>query len=127
MGERPPTQEPGNVWGIEAVVCGFAALEGFHRQRVPKAKRNAFPGPEVGQPLPGAETVAADDQIGSGGRDGLQNRFWASGHVPVEQTLSRLVENTESHGAGMPIEAAVKLVLLGVEAHEVFSSGDLAT
>jgi hypothetical protein len=33
----------------------------------------------------------ADDQIGAVGRDGLQKRFWASGHVLLEQNLSILV------------------------------------
>jgi hypothetical protein len=33
-----------------------------------------------------------------------------------------VVENTDVHGAGMQVDAAVKLMLLGVEAHEVSSS-----
>jgi hypothetical protein len=68
----------------------LAPVDGFHIQRLPEDKRNSFTGTEVGQPLPGEETGDADDQIGPVGCDGLQKRLWASGHVPVEQNLSRL-------------------------------------
>jgi hypothetical protein len=68
----------------------------------------------------------ADDQIGAVGRDGLHQRFWGSGPVPVEQPRSLLGYNTAIHGASMQIDAAVKLVRLSVEAPEVSSSPEVA-
>jgi hypothetical protein len=79
------------VLSIAPVVCGVAAVDGVPRQRLPKDQRHAFTGPAVGQPIPREATFDADDPIGPVGRDGLQQRFWASGHVPVEQQRCRLV------------------------------------
>jgi hypothetical protein len=67
----------------------------------------------------------ADDQICPVGRHGLEERFWASWHVPVEKNLSILVYDTEVHGAGMQIDAAVILVRRGVESPEVSSSPEV--
>jgi hypothetical protein len=33
----------------------------------------------------------ADDQLGPVGRNGLEERFWTSRHVPVEKHLALLV------------------------------------
>jgi hypothetical protein len=117
-----PAQEHGNVLGLKAVILGFAPMDGFPIQRMPKDKRHAFTGTVVGQPIPGEESVRRrHDHICLVGRDGLQKRCWASWQVPVEKHLSALVEDTEIHGAGMQIEATVTLMLLRVEAPEVSS------
>jgi hypothetical protein len=79
-----------------------------------RAQRSASPS-QVKSPFD------ADDHICLVGRDSLQKRCWARWQVPVEKHLSTLVEDTEIHGAGMQIEAAVTLMLLSVEAPEVSS------
>ena len=111
-----------NFLGVDFVVFGLATVDGFHIKRMPEDKRHTFTGAEVGQPIPGEETCDADDQIGPVRRDGFEKRLRASRHVPVHQNLAILVQDAEVHGAGMQIDAAVKLVLLGVESHEVSSS-----
>jgi hypothetical protein len=120
--EHLTTAQDGNLVRVERVVCGLAPRERLPRARVAEPKRHPVARTAIGQPLPGEETVDADDQIGAGGRDGLQKRFWASGHVPVEQTLSTLGEDTEGQAASLSIDAAGELVRLGVESPEVSSS-----
>ena len=56
------------------------------------------------------------------GRDGLEKWLWARWHIPVHQNLPILVQDTEVHGAGVQVDATIKLVLFGVESHEVSSS-----
>jgi hypothetical protein len=42
--------------------------------------------------------------------------------MPVEKDLPILAQDTDVHGAGMEVDTTIKLVLLGVESHEVSSS-----
>jgi hypothetical protein len=86
--EHPAPEQDGHLVRVDRVVCGLAPMDRLHRERVAEHKRNPFARTEVGQPIPGEETFDADDQIGPVGRDGLQKRLWASGHVPMEQHLS---------------------------------------
>src|SRR5262249_14699910 len=97
-------------------------MDGFHIKRIPEDKRNAFTGAGGGQPIPGEETFDVDDEIGPVRHDGFEKRLGASWHVLVQQNLAILVQDVEVHSAGMQIDAAVKLMLLGVESHEVSSS-----
>jgi hypothetical protein len=46
----------------------------------------------------------------------------AGGHMAVYQDLTILVEDAKIHGASVQVAATIKLVLLGVELHEVSSS-----
>ena len=77
---------------------------------------------EVGEPVPGEDAFDGDDQIVPIGRNGLEKRLWAGFHIAVQQDLAVLVQDTDVHGAGMQVDATVKLVLFGVESHEVSSS-----
>ena len=52
----------------------------------------------------------------------LRNGSGAGLHIAVQQDLAILVQDADVHAAGMQIDATVKLVLLGVESHEVSSS-----
>src|SRR6266581_2813018 len=111
-----------HLLGVDGVVFGLAAVDGFHREGVAQDKRNAFPCAEVGKPVPGADTGDAHDQMLAVGRNSLEKRVWSGWHIPVDKHLSLLVQDAEGHGASMQIDAAVKLVLFRVESHEVSSS-----
>jgi hypothetical protein len=43
----------------------------------------------------------------------------------VESDLALLVQEAEVHGAGMQVDATIKLVLLSIESHEVSSSPEV--
>jgi hypothetical protein len=93
-----------------------------HIKGVSKDKRNAFPGAEGGEPVPGEEAFDAHNQMLAVGCNGLEKRVRSGWHMPVYKDLAILVQDTEGHGAGMQVNATVKFVLFGVESHEVSSS-----
>jgi hypothetical protein len=68
------------------------------------------------------DALNGNDNIVTRGRNGLEQGIWTSFHVPMHHNLAVLGENADIHGTGMQIDAAVKWVLFGVEAHEVSSS-----
>jgi hypothetical protein len=72
--------------------------------------------------VPGEEALDTDDEIFPVGRNGFEERFGGGLHMPVEQDLPLLVQDTEIHGARVQVDATVKLVWFGVESHEVSSS-----
>jgi hypothetical protein len=56
------------------------------------------------------------------GRDGLEQGVGTGWHIPMQSHLAVLTQDTDVHGAGMQVDATVKWMLVGVEAHEVSSS-----
>src|SRR5206468_3575289 len=100
----------------------FAAMDSFHIQGMAEDKRQSLLRTQVGEPVPRKYALHGDDHILPIGGNDLQKRLWARLHIAMHQDLAVVVENTDVHGAGMQVDAAVKLMLLGVEAHEVSSS-----
>jgi hypothetical protein len=93
--------------GVDRVVCGLAAVDGFPIQRVPEDIRYPFAGTQVCQPVPGEETGDTDDDGLPRGRDSLEQGCWPSGPIPVPHTLTVLTQDTDVHGADMQIDTAV--------------------
>jgi len=120
--EHAAAEQDSDFLGVHPVVVGFATMAGFHRQGMAEDNRQAFVGTQVGEPVPRKDALhGADDIFPIGGND-LQKRLWARLPIAVDQNRAGLVQETDVHGAGMQVDAAVKWVLLGVEAHEVSSS-----
>jgi hypothetical protein len=122
LGEPPATEPHRNFLGIDFVVFGFAAVDGFPLQGMPEDKRHVFSCTPVGQPVPGKEAFDTDDKILPIGRDGFEKGLWASGPIAVHQDRAIPMQDAEGHRASVPVDTARKLVLLGVESHEVSSS-----
>jgi hypothetical protein len=122
LGEHPATEQHSNFLGIDFVVFGFAAVDGFPLQGMPEDKRHVFSCTPVGQPVPGKEAFDTDDKILPIGRDGFEKGLWASGPIAVHQDRAIPMQDAEGHRASVPVDTARKLVLLGVESHEVSSS-----
>jgi hypothetical protein len=108
-------------------VFGLAAVDRFHIQRVPEANGNLFLGTEVGEPVSGQETCDHDDQILPIGCNGLAPRLWTGFHVAMQEDLAVLAEATHVHATSMQINAAIRVVLFGVESPEVSSSSSDVT
>ena len=89
---------------------------------MPEDKRNRCAGAQVSKPVPREEACDTEDELLPVRRDGLEERVWASWHMPVPQDRAVPVHATEVHGAGMQITATVKWVLLRGEAPEVSSA-----
>jgi hypothetical protein len=132
MAERQNTQpvptpsgdveEQGTRRRVELVLGRFAPMASVQRQGLAPHAGPAGTGPEVGEPRPGDETCDAHAQGLSRGRHGLEQRGWSGRHVPVDEARAVLVQDAESHGAGMQVDATGQGVLLGGESHEVSSS-----
>src|SRR5207244_10902230 len=122
LGEHTAAQEHGNFLRINAVIFCFATVDGFPIQRVPEDKWYPFLGTQVSKPVPGEDTFHCDHHMSTIGGNGLEQRLRACGHITMHYDLAVLTQDTDVHGAGMQIDAAVKWVLLGVEAHAVSSS-----
>jgi hypothetical protein len=89
---------------------------------MPKHERNPLTSAEVGEPVPGKDTLDGHDDIGAIQCNSPKECLWTGFHVLVQQNLPSLVQDADIHATGMQIDAAVKLVWLGVESHEVSSS-----
>jgi hypothetical protein len=100
LGEHPATEQDRNFLCVELVVCSVATRDGFPIERVPEDTRHPCARTEVGQPRPGEEAFDADDESGPVGCHGLETRFWASRHMPVDKTLAILVQDAEGPWCG---------------------------
>jgi hypothetical protein len=72
--------------------------------------------------VPGEEAFDGDDHRLPIRRNGPQQGLGACRHMAMPQDLAVLAEETHVHTASMQINAAIRLVLPGVESHEVSSS-----
>jgi hypothetical protein len=69
--------------------------------------------------VPREQAFGRDDEPCSRGRNDFQKGLRARLHMPVHENLAALVEDTDVHGTGMQIDAAITRVWLGVEAPEI--------
>jgi hypothetical protein len=115
LGEHPTAEQDGNLVGVDLVFCGLAAVDGLHVEGVAEDKRAPFLGTQVCEPVSGEEPFNGDDNVGPRGRHDLEKRLWASSHIAVHHDLAVLVQDTDVHGSGMKVEAAISFVLLGAE------------
>ena len=115
--EEATAQERCDLVGVDPVVLGLAAVDRLHVEGVAEDEGNPFARAEVGEPVPGEHALDGDDEVLAVRRDGLQEELRVSLDVLLEKGVSSLVENTEKHGAGMQINAAVELVMPRVELH----------
>jgi hypothetical protein len=118
LGEHPAPQQDGDLVGVDPVVLGFAAVDGFHIEGVPEDEADPFGGAEIGEPVPGEHALDGNDEVFAVRGDRVEERLRGRPEVAVQQDLARLVEDAQIHRAGVEIDAAVVLVLLGVKAHD---------
>jgi hypothetical protein len=84
--------------------------------------RQPLPSTQISKPVPGEEACNADNQIRTIGCNRLEKGVWSRWHMAVDQDFPTLVQDANVHGPGMQVDPAVKLMLFGVESHEVSSS-----
>jgi hypothetical protein len=120
--EHAPTEQHGDLLGVDRVVLRRAPMDGVHRQGVAQDTRQPFLGTQVGEPVPRQETCDGDANMVPIGRKGLEHGIGTGWHIPVHKDFPILVQNTEGHGTSVQVDTTIKWVLLGVEAHEVSSS-----
>jgi hypothetical protein len=99
-------------------------VDGFHVEGMTQHEGNTRLSTEISQPVPGEDTFHTDNEVLPIGSNSLEKRFGSRLHIPVQDDLPIPIQDAEIHATGMQIDAAVKLVLLGVESHEVSSSSE---
>ena len=102
---------------IDAIVFGFASMDGLHIESVPEDEGDILIGSEIGKPIPGEGAFDANDDIAAKWLDGGEELIRIGFDVSFETDFAGLIENAEKHGAGMDINTAIILVLFGVESH----------
>ena len=98
-------------------------MDGFHVKCMTKHKRNGFTVTQIGQPVPDEQAFDGDDDVLPIRLDGPEKRFRIGFKVFVKHGVAFLIQNADVHGSGVQIDAAIVLVLLGIESHRVSSFG----
>jgi hypothetical protein len=114
------------VWVSIVSLLAVPAAIGLHRAGMAEDEGKGLLGTQVREPRPGEDPCDRDDEVVTIGRNRRETRLRAGLHVLVQHDLAVLVEDADVHGAGLPIEATVCLVLWGVKAPAVsscFASG----
>jgi hypothetical protein len=116
---RQPTspEEGRNLWRIDRVVCGLAAMKRLHGEGMAQDEGKACSGTEIRQPVPGKETLDSHHPMVARGRNRFQERLWSGLHVAVHEDFSVMAQEADVHAAGMQVDPTIKLMLLGGESH----------
>src|SRR4029453_6200590 len=125
--DHAAAQQDSDFLGIDFIVFGFAAMDGFHVKRVAQDELDSFLRAQIGQPVPAEDAFDGHDQVLAVGFDGFEESLGTGAEVTVQQNLPLGIEDTEIHPAGMQVDAAVIAVTLGIESHQVSSSWKLDT
>jgi hypothetical protein len=90
-GDHAAPEEHRDLLGVDLVVLGLAAVDGFHVQGMPQDERDALTGAEVGQPVPGEDALHRDDDVLPVGGDGAEEGFRGAWHLPMQKGGALLV------------------------------------
>ena len=115
--QHPAAHQPGDLVGVDLVVLGLAPVDGTHVQGMPEHEGNALAGTQVGHPVPGEHAFDRHHQILAEGLHGGQEGLRGALQVAREAHLAGCIQDAQVHLAGVQIDAAVVLVLTGIEFH----------
>jgi hypothetical protein len=99
--------------GIDLVVLGLTAVNGFQVQGMAEDEGNPRLGTEVREPVPREDTFDRDHEILAVGRNDLEQGVWAGLHITLPHDLPVSVQDADVHGPGMQGNATVEFVLCG--------------
>jgi hypothetical protein len=89
---------------------------------MPQDQGNLCARAEVSQPVPGKDTRDRNDAILTLRSNGPQQGIRTGLHVLMHENIASLVEDADLHRPRVQVDPALRLMLLGVEWHEVSSS-----
>lgn len=112
---HPPAEPHGHRVRINLIVFSLAAVNRCHREGMPEHKRSPLTSAEVGEPVPGQETLDGHDASGATWCHGPEEYLRTGLHVLVETDRPSLVQETDRPAPGMPTDAAIQVVLFGVK------------
>ena len=106
---------------FSASIVSFLVLPpwiAFRYSAWPSTKGMPSAGAQIGEPVPGEQALAADDQAVAVGRQRGQEVVGFRRQRRLRARSRRLASSdAERHGPGVQIDAAVESVLSGVESH----------
>ena len=76
-------EQHGDLVGVNLIVLGLAAVDGFHIEGMAQHEGNPFLRTEVCQPLPGEDALHGDHKIVAVRRTDAQKRFWGGRQILV--------------------------------------------
>src|SRR5918999_1350741 len=117
VGEIAAAQQRGDLVGVKPVVLGLAAVDRLHVEGMAEDEGEALLFAQVGHPVPAEEALDGNAQILSVRPEGFDELVAVAGELAVDEGLAGLIEDAEVQAAGVQVNAAVVLVLLGVESH----------
>lgn len=119
VGERdvPTPQQGRDLEGVDLVVLGLTAVYGLHIEGMAQDEHNPFSLTEIGESVPGEDTLGADDEVLAVGLDGGQEGLGPALDVLVKDDLAVPIEDVEVEGLGVEIDAAVVAMGLVVESY----------
>jgi hypothetical protein len=80
---------------------GLAPMDGFHLEGVAKDEGEARVGPEVGEPVPGAEAFHGPDPTVPIGGHGLEEGLRSGFQVAVQHDVAIMTQDANVHASGM--------------------------
>ena len=111
-------QQVGDLFGVNAVVLVFAAVDGLEIERMGQHEVQAGGLAGIGQPIPAEHALGADGQVVPIRRDELEEeREVIVVDVGVDELLAVPVHDADIHLAGMKVDSAVELCGRGVILH----------
>jgi hypothetical protein len=117
--EPAAAEHHGNRLRVDRIGFGLAARDGFHVERVAEHEGEALAGTPSREPGPREDALDGQGHLVTRGGTGLEQGGWMGVHVPRHDALTMVVQDADVHGAGMPVEAPIKLARRGVEAPEI--------
>ena len=120
-GHQASPNENRSLLGVDAVALGLGAVDGLHVEGVSEDEGDAFPGAEVGEPVPTVDALDGHDQVLAKRGDGEEEADRVAGEASVQKHHPVLPDNADVHRPRMQIDPAVVLVWPLVEVHSASS------
>jgi len=92
-------------------------MDRFHIEGMAKDEGNAFPGAEVGDPVPGEHAFYGDHDVLTERSNDTEKSFWVCVDILMNPDIPSGIKDADKHILGMQVDSTIKLVLFGVEFH----------
>ncbi len=115
--QQAAPQQNGDFVGVELIVLGLTAVDGFHRQGVSQHERDPLRGADVREPIPREHALGRDDQILAVRGDDLEECLSRRVHIARHEDLAGRVKDAAVHRFHVEIDSAIVPMLPVVESH----------
>jgi hypothetical protein len=107
LGQVAAPEEAGDGRAVMRIGLGLVAVDGFHPPGVSEDEGDVLLGAGVGEPVPGVDALAGDDESLAEGGDSVEKDVGACGHVEAEADRALAIEDDGVRGSCVQVDAAV--------------------